>query len=236
MKTYTWSLPTRLFHWLLAIGIIAAYFLGEEEELINLHSSIGYGIGILVIFRIIWGFAGPSYSRFSDFPIGIGTIRSYTKNIFRHKHDSPGHNPLASVVMLGIILVTALIVCSGIALLSSRGDGFFPGFSIGLGSEALKELHEIFVNLLIALVILHLAGNAVDFLTNRKAGTLQSMFTGYKNLEGKNARLNAFQVILASLFLVAALAVIPYSVANQKISAATEETGDTGDGEVEDED
>ncbi len=62
MKTYIWSWPTRIFHWLLVIGMVAAYLLAEEEELLNYHSAVGYMVGILILFRIIWGFAGPKYS------------------------------------------------------------------------------------------------------------------------------------------------------------------------------
>jgi len=53
MKTYIWSLPTRIFHWLLVIGMVAAYILSDDEALLNFHSSVGYMVGIVIIFRII---------------------------------------------------------------------------------------------------------------------------------------------------------------------------------------
>lgn len=49
-------------------------------------------------------------------------------------------------------------------------------------------------------------------------GTLRSIFTAYKNLDGESIRLNPFQVIIATLGIVAALAVLPYSLTNQKIN------------------
>ncbi len=222
MKTYIWTLPTRIFHWTLVIGMVAAYIVSEEEELLHLHSSFGYVVGILLIFRIIWGFAGPKYSRFSDFPIGFTALKSFLTDMKKSKSHSPGHNPAASLVMLGIILLGLAIVVSGSLLLASKGQGFFSSVSIGLSSHTLKEIHEISVNLVIALVILHLLGNLVDFISNRKAGTLQSMFTGYKNIEGESTQLNTFQKILATIGIVSALAIFPYSEINQKIDVKNE--------------
>ncbi len=222
MKTYIWTLPTRIFHWLLVIGMIAAYLLGEEEELLNFHSAVGYTVGILIIFRIIWGFAGPKYSRFSDFPIGYHSLKTFITDMKGSKTRSPGHNPAASVVMLGIILFTLMIVISGTLLLASKGQGFFNQLSIGASSHTLKEIHEITVYIVIGLVIAHLAGNLVDFIFNNKAGTLASMITGYKNVDGENVQLNTLQKILATVGLVSALAIFPYTLLNQKISPKTE--------------
>jgi len=237
MKTYIWSLPTRLFHWFLVIGMIAAYLLSDQEELLNEHSSVGYMVGILIIFRIIWGFAGPKYSRFSDFPMGAKAIKEFATDMKSSKSHSPGHNPMASVVMLGIIIFSLLIVVSGVLLLASEGQGFFAFIQTGLPEDTLKGLHETAVNIVIALVILHLLGNLVDFIFNKKAGTLQSMFTGYKNIEAESIRLTAIQKVIAGIGLIAALAVFPYSLLHQKIAAKGEKTEQEGQGnEEEDED
>lgn len=239
MKTYIWSLPTRIFHWLLVIGMIAAYIVSEEEELLSVHSSVGYAVGILLIFRIIWGFAGPKYSRFSDFPLGITALKSFFTDMKKSKSHSPGHNPAASLVMLGIILLGLLIVISGSLLLASKGQGFFSSVSIGLSSGTLKEIHEISVNVVIALVIFHLLGNLVDFIFNKKVGTLQSMFTGYKNIEGESIKLSSFQKILATVGIVSAIAIFPYSELNQKIDVKSEnqeQSGDNTNGGQEEED
>jgi cytochrome b len=224
MKTYIWSIPTRIFHWLLVIGMVAAYIVAEEEELLNVHSSIGYSVGILLLFRIIWGFTGPKYSRFSDFPIGISALKSFFADMKTSKSHSPGHNPAASVVMLGIILFSMIIVVSGVLLLASEGQGLFVFVQTGLSENSLKETHEIAVNIVIGLVIAHLLGNLVDFISNKKTGTLQSMFTGYKNIEGESIKLNPFQKILATVGIISAIAIFPYSQINQKIDVKSEKS------------
>lgn len=236
MKTYIWSLPTRIFHWLLVIGMVAAYIVSEEEELLNIHSSLGYMVGILIIFRILWGIAGPKYSRFSDFSIGISSIKNFITNMKDSKQDSPGHNPGASVVMLGIIFTSLAIVVSGTLLLASEGQGFFSFLQVGMSSDSLKEIHEIAVNMVIVLVIVHLAGNAVDFIFNRKTGTLGSMFTGYKNIDAEEVKLNSFQKIIATVGIVAALAILPYSLDTQKLTSGEREKSEQTGNEEEDED
>jgi cytochrome b len=236
MKTYIWSLPTRIFHWLLVVGMVAAYLLSEEEELLNFHSSVGYMVGIMILFRIIWGFAGPRYSRFSDFPIGVNSLKTFVTEMKSSKNHSPGHNPAASIVMLGIILFTLCIVISGILLLASEGQGFFTFVRTSLKEDTLKEIHEIAVNIVIALVIMHLLGNLVDFIFNKKAGTLQSMFTGYKNVEGESIRLSSFQKILATIGIASALAIVPYSLLNQKIDIKNEKSEQQGQENEEEDD
>ena len=217
MKTYIWSMPTRIFHWLLVIGMITAYLVSEEKELLNIHSSLGYMVGILIIFRIIWGFAGPEYSKFSNFPIGMNSIKNFITDMKSSKSNSPGHNPGASVVMLGIIFISLIIVVSGTLLLASEGQGLFAFIQTGFSKDSLKGIHEIAVNIVIGLVILHLLGNLVDIIFNNKVGTLQSMFTGYKNIEGESIQLSSSQKIIAVIGIVLALAILPYSSTAQKI-------------------
>lgn len=220
--------------------MVAAYIVAEEEELLNLHSSLGYVVGILIIFRIIWGFTGPKYSRFSDFPIGITALKSFFTDMKKSKSHSPGHNPAASFVMLGIILISLIIVVSGTLLLASEGQGFFAFIQTGMSEDTLKGIHEIAVNVVIALVIFHLLGNLADFIFNKQAGTIQSIFTGYKNIEGESIKLNTFQKILATVGIVSALAMFPYSQINQKIDVKSENKEQNGEnnngGQEEEED
>lgn len=218
MRTYVWSLPTRIFHWLLVIGVVLAYVLGEEEEFLNLHSSIGYALGILMLFRILWGLAGPLYSRFRDFPISLKNLMFFFKTLGNRKSGFIGHNPAASLIMLAIILDVLCIVGTGIIMMSSRGEGLFGNFTPGFDPETYKELHEVFVNFLIIMIIMHLLGLATDFFFHPKDRTILSMFNGYKNLEGPKVKVNSIQWILAIIGITAALTIIPYSLLNQQIN------------------
>lgn len=205
MKTYIWSLPTRFFHWLMFIGLVSAYFLGGEDNNLNLHTAFGYMVIVLILFRIIWGFVGPKYSRFTDFPIGISKIQEFFKDMNASKKKHIGHNPAASLVMLAILAIVLCIGLTGLLTLASEGQGPLSFLNLS-ENEAYKELHEVFVNILIVLVILHLLGLIVDKALHGDNGTLFSMFTGRKTLEGESIKLGGGQKILSSIFIVLALA------------------------------
>lgn len=208
-RAYIWTLPTRLFHWLLVLYILIMFISSDEESLLNIHAAFGYGVGILIFFRIVWGFIGPNYSRFSNWPLNIKEAIEFTKNIL-HPKLYIGHNPAASFVMLGIILVVFLTALSGVltyGIQEGRGILAFLNSSYFKEMELFEEIHEFFSNLLLLLIAAHLGGVAVDRVLHKENGTLQSIFSGYKNVEAKDEQLNLFQKIVASLFLAAAIAV-----------------------------
>ncbi len=229
MKTYIWSLPTRLFHWLLVISLAGAYLLSEEDAYLNLHTAFGYAAGLLLIFRLIWGLIGPKYSRFSDFNMGLSSLKRFVKNIKDVQHFYAGHNPAASVIMLLIMVTGILVAFTGILTLSAEGQGFLTGFIPILNEETAKDLHEIAVNILIVLVAIHLAGITSDTLLHRKTGTLVSIFTGYKNLKAGNVKLTTVQKSFSFLWFVLPLIIFIYTLNNQNVSfvnkqETTEET------------
>jgi len=59
-----WDLPTRLFHWLLAALVLCSVVTAKLGGLwIDWHMRAGYAILALVLFRVLWGFAGSRYAR-----------------------------------------------------------------------------------------------------------------------------------------------------------------------------
>jgi cytochrome b len=235
--TKIWTLPTILMHWFLAVSLIIAYTLGGEEESLQLHSALGIAAGLLIFFRLIWGLVGPKYSRFRDFPMGFATLTEHLKTMGKGKEHA-GHNPLASYVMTGIMVCVLLVAASGLLTLN---PGWF-GLSGGQEGEGFGEIHEVFVNILIVLVILHLIGLAADFVLKRKTGTVASMFTGRKKIQAEPAELNTFQKIFSLIWLILPLAAF-YLVMNSTNPVFQTKEGDkteTGsgneDGESEEDD
>ena len=50
-----WDIPTRLFHWLLVLSIVAQYATAEwMDNATQWHFYIGYFTLGLLVFRIIW--------------------------------------------------------------------------------------------------------------------------------------------------------------------------------------
>lgn len=60
-----WDIFVRIFHWSLVVSFVGAYFTGDERDLA--HEIIGYGVITLVVIRVLWGFFGSRYARFTDF-------------------------------------------------------------------------------------------------------------------------------------------------------------------------
>lgn len=200
MKTYIWSLPTRIFHWLLVVGFSAAYLLRENDELRSWHLAFGALAGALILFRIIYGFIGTPYSKFSDFPMGFRHLKEEIKNFFFSKNMkiSAGHNPLASVVML-ILLVVGLCCCIiGFLLYASQNELF----TIGIGAGTLKELHENAANLFLFAVILHLIGLLVDTIKQGSNAMIFSMFSGYKHIGEESIKMNKMQKIFSLFWII----------------------------------
>ncbi|MCK9491382.1 MAG: cytochrome b/b6 domain-containing protein [Sulfurimonas sp.] len=215
MKSYIWSLPTRVFHWLFAVLILLA-FLTDDDKLLNYHALIGYGILTLLVFRFFWGYLGPKYSKFKDFPMAIKDVKEFIVNIFNPKQKYIGHNPIASYVMIGIFIVAFITILTGIltfgvqegkGLLSSLNSTFFKKM------ELFEDIHEFLSGVLIALIVLHLLGILSDRVLHAKHETLKSIFSGYKVTdENEGIKLNIFQKLIAALFLVIFIAFLLFNL------------------------
>jgi cytochrome b len=198
MKTYIWTFPTRIFHWLLAIGFVAAYSLGDFDNLRNLHFAFGAFVTILIVFRLLFGLFGPKYANFKDFPISLKNQKEFIKNYFSKTNQYAGHNPVASLVMLLILVIGLMCGVSGYLLYATENNVL----GLNINEDFLEESHEALANFFLILVIVHLLGVLVDAVLHSKTGTLQSIITGYKNIEAENARLNGFQKVYILLWLI----------------------------------
>ncbi|WP_345993603.1 cytochrome b/b6 domain-containing protein [Sulfurimonas sp. HSL-1716] len=214
MKAYVWSLPTRVFHMMFAAFIAAAILSGDEDSLLNIHASLGYAIGVLVVYRIVWGFAGPRYSRFSDFPLSLKELKEFMLNIFDHKKYA-GHNPAASFVMVTMLIVVFLTVATGIlayGIQEGRGILGFLNSPYFKEMKLFKEIHEFFSTFLMILIAAHLGGVAFDRLIDKKTDTLGSIVNGHKNIDAPSVTLNLFQKLFSFFALTLAAGVLFYSL------------------------
>lgn len=109
-----WDLPTRLFHWALTVcvaGLFAtAYVPGASIEH---HARFGYAVLTLLLFRLVWGFAGGHWSRFSTFFPRPAEMRAYLRGD-PTLQSRPGHNPIGALAVFLMLLVLAVQVGSGL--------------------------------------------------------------------------------------------------------------------------
>ena len=218
-KSYIWSLPTRVFHTLFAL-FITIVFLSAEDEWLNFHVIIGYGVLILVIFRIFWGLLGPKYSLFRDFPLGKQNIKEFLNHIFEEKQRYIGHNPLASYVMISMFVVAILAIITGaLAFGIQEGKGIlsFLNSSFFKKMELFGEIHEFFSGLFIALIVAHVGGVLVDRVLHKKQETLNSIVTGYKiTSENESIKLNIYQKMFSLLIFIFFIGFIIFNIYNPK--------------------
>ena len=69
-KILVWDAPVRTFHWLMVISFVGAYLSAESETWRLLHVTLGYTMGGLIGFRLVWGVLGTRYARFGSFVRG----------------------------------------------------------------------------------------------------------------------------------------------------------------------
>ena len=162
-KQLIWDLPVRLFHWLLVLCIAAQYITAELlEGYMEVHFYIGYFTLGLIIFRLIWGFVGPKYSRFSNFIRSPFAALQYFKLLIQRKNPKyTGHNPLGGWIVPVVILIVGLQAVSG---LFTNDDVLYQGpYYAAIDSElqgVFQWLHHNVFNLIIGIIVLHLVAIA----------------------------------------------------------------------------
>jgi cytochrome b len=111
-----WDLPTRLFHWLLALAVAAQLITGKVGGgAMPWHFRIGYCIFALIAFRIVWGLVGGYWSRFASFVYGPASVLRYLRDqALSGDHFQVGHNPLGSASVFAMLVMLALQVATGL--------------------------------------------------------------------------------------------------------------------------
>lgn len=189
-RVLIWDIPTRLFHWLLAVGFLLAAGIallgGKHGSLFHYHAIIGVILAGLLLFRLLWGIIGTRHARFTAFAYGPVAVIIHLKNMLTGKADRyAGHNPLACWAIYAMLALVAVIVGSGLLM-----AGGYKGF---------KDAHSMAVYVLLAVVGVHVLGVIVHTLRYRENITL-AMITGRKQAE-PSAAIRSARPISGALFL-----------------------------------
>ncbi len=180
-----WDIGVRAFHWslvLLMVGAVATVKLGKLEY----HTWCGYGILTLILFRILWGFAGGTYARFTTFVKGPGAVLGYMQGLLRGAKDTTlGHNPMGALSVLAMLAAVLFQTSSG--LLTNSDDFFFEGALykwVGKDlSDKITTLHRLNEKVIYLLVALHLAAIGFYYFV-KKHNLIKPMFTGTTTISG----------------------------------------------------
>ena len=167
-----WDPLVRIFHWSL-VGLFSfAFITGDEWQ--GPHETAGYIIAGLIAFRVIWGFVGSRYARFSSFIYRPPTVAGFVADTVRMKaRRYLGHNPAGGLMVLGLLLAIAVISLSGWMMTT---DAYW-------GVKWVGVLHEGAAFAALGLVALHIGGVIVASLEHGE-NLVRAMFTGKKRAAG----------------------------------------------------
>ena len=181
-RVKVWDLPLRLFHWTLVIAVALAFLSAEEDSALNQwHVLSGWMAGILVVFRLVWGFIGGEHSRFSDF-IRPSRIAAHVSGLLHRRTDPTlGHNPLGAISVVLLLALVAVTVWTG-----------------AFGGQSAEDIHELIGWTLLAMVGLHIAAVVIMSLLDRE-NLLRAMVTGNKPAVRHSGATDARPPALASV-------------------------------------
>lgn len=180
-----WDLPTRLFHWLLAlavIGLVTTAKIGGAA--MTAHMRLGLFVLGLLLFRLIWGLVGGHWSRFANFFYAPATILRYLRGGSRAgEHHEVGHNPLGSLSVFGMLAILLVQVSTGLVAddeIATVGPlNKYVATATGLAATSWHKTWGQWI--VITLVLLHVAA-IVGYLVVKKTNLVRPMFSGDKTL------------------------------------------------------
>jgi cytochrome b len=180
-----WDPGVRLFHGLLvaAVAIALVTGLSGPRNVLNIHIAAGAVIAGLVAFRILWGLMGPTYARFSNFPVQLAAINADLSGLVAGRRPRyRGHNPLGSLMALALLAILALSVMTGVIVLGGvdkQGPlAFVTTYNAG---KATQGLHQALAYGLLALIGGHLLGVAYESV-HGQPDLIRAMLTGKKSV------------------------------------------------------
>ena len=179
-----WDLPTRAFHWLLAACVVASVVSAKiGGDAMVWHLRLGYTVLALLAFRLLWGFVGGRWSRFSAFVYAPSTVWRYVRGRHGpHEQLDIGHSPLGALSVFALLAVLALQVGTGLfADDEIATTGPLIGYVSGATSLAFTKWHKGWGQwLIVGLVALHVA--AITVYALRRRNLVGPMVAGDKHL------------------------------------------------------
>ena len=200
-----WDPFVRIGHWVLVAGFAIAWLTGEELD--TVHEWSGYAVALVVALRVVWGFIGPEHARFSDFVTAPGKALAYLMALVQGRAERHvGHSPAGGAMTVALLVCLGLTCFTGMATLAAdENEGpLAPWFGTaaavempalisaakadggeerehegGEGESVWGEAHELFANLTLALVILHVLGVGLASVMHRE-NLAKGMVTGMK--------------------------------------------------------
>lgn len=198
-----WDVPTRVFHWSMVLSFCGVFLSSESERYRDIHVMLGYTMLGLVAFRVLWGFIGTRYARFSSFLFTSGEVLAYVSALTRGRAVRyVGHNPAGSVAIWLLLFLTIGAGASGVLLFQD------------VGGEMMAELHEVLSFAMLAVVVVHIAGVVMSSILHRE-NLAKAMISGMKEADADAGEDRSY----AWLGVIMLLAVVTFWAGYSALSA-----------------
>lgn len=195
-STRRWDPLVKITHWGIAAVVITNALIVGEGSIAHIYA--GYTLAALLGLRMLWGFIGPNAARFRSFKPNPARALAHIADIRAGRHEvHPSHNPLGALMVYALWACLAVIIASGIGMAGAPPaiDATISSAELVSGEyreeaaeaeggeseagEAFEEVHEVAVNLLYALILLHIAGVAFETVRSGKR-TITAILPGGK--------------------------------------------------------
>lgn len=181
-RVRVWDLPTRLFHWALALSVIGAIASGLVGGAAMVwHLRFGQAVLTLLVFRLVWGLLGGRWSRFSALILSPAALVRYLRGHGGARLRT-GHSPLGSLSVLAFLVLLSLQVASGLVSndeIATSGplSHLVANATVAAASGYHKGWGKL---LLLAVLLLHLG--AIAWYSLRGHRLVAAMWHGDKSL------------------------------------------------------
>ncbi len=194
-----WDLVVRVGHWVLLAAVATALITRGEPE--SLHQFAGYVIVGWIVVRLFWGIAGPPEARFASFLTAPGKAVGYLADLVRGRaRRHVGHSPAGGWMVVALMVALSGSAVTGLAMenrvappallapvmgAGEAGEAYEAGEAAEAGDSGERDespwegVHEAFANLVLLLVILHVAGVTLASMAHQE-NLAQAMVTGRK--------------------------------------------------------
>lgn len=179
-----WDVPIRVTHWVLVLLLLGLLVTGlAGGALLEWHMRLGQLMIAVVVFRVLWGFAGSRNARFRTFVRGPRAVARYVRShVERTPELHASHNPAGGWMV--VALLVALLVQAGAGLFANDGvlwEGPLAQRVTQATSDALSWFHRRFWWVIAALVALHVAA-VLAYVIVLRENLIAPMVHGVKRL------------------------------------------------------
>ena len=174
-----WDLPTRLFHWALVVcivGLVTTAQIGGNA--MEWHFRFGYSVLTLLLFRLLWGFVGGHWSRFSTFLYSPASLLRYLRG---HEVDGQplGHSPLGALSVFAILGLLLLQVGTGLFSDDEiAAVGPLSKLASGAVVSQLTHYHKDIGKVIVLILVLLHIGAIAFYRIKRKKDLIRPMLVG----------------------------------------------------------